>query len=75
MQPQDVVTAEWVRMKCQYGCGGYGRCLTCPPHSPTPRQTRRLLDEYETAYLLWWGSGHPDRRGLGEIERDVFGRK
>ena len=32
----EVYCAEWVRLRCQYGCGGYGRCLTCPPYSPTP---------------------------------------
>ncbi|MCK5614996.1 hypothetical protein KAR91_74730, partial [Candidatus Pacearchaeota archaeon] len=26
-----IVTAPWVRLKCQYGCGGYGQRLTCPP--------------------------------------------
>jgi len=72
VSPGDVVTAEWVRMKCQFGCGGYAMCLTCPPHSPTPQQTRRMLDEYGTAYLIWWGANHRDRRELAEIEREVF---
>ena len=72
VDPSDVVTAEWVRMKCQFGCGGYGMCLTCPPHSPTPRQTRRMLDEYKTAYMLWWGSDHPARDAIVNIEREVF---
>ena len=42
--PTSVVTAQWVRLKCQYGCSGYGLRLTCPPHSPTPSQTRVLLE-------------------------------
>ena len=29
-----------------------GRCLTCPPHSPTPEETRRLVDGYETILFL-----------------------
>jgi len=70
--PADVPTAEWVRMKCQFGCGGYGRCLTCPPHSPAPQQTRRMLDEYSTAYLMWWGPDSCSREVLAEIEREVF---
>ena len=57
--PGQVVTAEWVRMKCLYGCTP-GRCLTCPPHSPTPTQTRRLLDEYTTILLLRFDV-HPER--------------
>ena len=31
IDPATVVTGNWVRLKCQYGCGGYGACLTCPP--------------------------------------------
>jgi len=50
--PASVVTAPWVRLKCQYGCGGYGRRLTCPPYSPTPEQTRAVLDCYQTAVLV-----------------------
>ena len=52
LAPHQVVTAEWVRMKCLYGGCHVGRCLTCPPHSPTPAQTRVLLDEYATILLL-----------------------
>ncbi|RLE65613.1 MAG: hypothetical protein DRJ47_04580 [Thermoprotei archaeon] len=28
-----IVVREWVRLKCQYSCGGYGGCLTCPVSS------------------------------------------
>jgi len=47
-----VVTAEWVRLKCLYGGCSTGRCLTCPPYSPEPARTRRLLDEYRSVLLL-----------------------
>jgi predicted metal-binding protein len=50
--PRQVFTATWVRLRCQYGCSEYGQCLTCPPHSPTPETTRKMLDEYQTAILL-----------------------
>ena len=43
IHPSSVVTAPWVRMKCQFGCPGYGRGLCCPPHTPTPDQTRAAL--------------------------------
>ena len=36
IDPKTVVAAEWVRLKCQFGCDGFGKCLTCPPHSPAP---------------------------------------
>jgi predicted metal-binding protein len=52
ISPKQVFTAEWVRRKCQYGCDGYGVHLTCPPYSPTPQETRRMLDEYDSAILI-----------------------
>lgn len=52
IHPRNVVTAEWVRLKCQYGCGCYGTCLTCPPFSPTPEYTKRALDCYSRAIVL-----------------------
>ena len=52
IEPRSIVTAEWVRLKCQYGCTGYGMSLCCPPHTPTPDRTRRVVDAYEKAILL-----------------------
>ena len=82
LAPGLVVTAEWVRLKCQFGCDGYGRCRTCPPDSPTPRQTRRLLDEYARAILLRRGphtvyDEHDQhyvalRRTAADLERELF---
>jgi len=72
VDPRKIPTAEWVRTKCQFGCGGYGQCLTCPPHSPTPERTRRLLDEYSAGFLIHWGNNAGSRDVLGEIERHVF---
>lgn len=52
IKPSKVVTAHWVRLKCQYGCKNYGTRYTCPPYSPTPEDTRKVLDEYVRAYLI-----------------------
>jgi predicted metal-binding protein len=52
IKPGEVVVRNWVRLKCQYGCGGYGQRLTCPPYSPTPEETRRILKEYEWAIFM-----------------------
>jgi predicted metal-binding protein len=73
ISPQNVVTAEWVRWKCQYGCGGYGKRLTCPPYSPRPEETRRMLDEYGTAILIHCSesSGHI-KEIIPTIEREAF---
>lgn len=56
IEAKDVVVADWVRLKCQFGCSGYGKCLTCPPYSPTARETRRVLSCYDTALLMKFNS-------------------
>ena len=71
--PQQVFTAEWVRLKCQYGCGGYGRRLTCPPYSPTPQETRRMLDEYGIAILIHSPEKQTELRELVVVlEQEAF---
>ncbi len=52
IDPGSVVTAEWVRLKCQYGCPGFGESLCCPPRTPTPDITRKVIDSYQNAILL-----------------------
>ncbi len=46
VKAEDVIVADWVRLKCQYGCGGYGKRLSCPPYSPTPSETRKVMAGY-----------------------------
>lgn len=68
-----VVVANWVRLKCQFGCGGWGRCLTCPPYSLTPEQTSKILSEYRKALLVHSKGSHPGLRKLmSELERFAF---
>jgi predicted metal-binding protein len=52
IRTSEVFTAPWVRMKCQFGCAGYGKTLCCPPHTPTPDEMRKILDSYIHALLL-----------------------
>jgi len=68
---ETVKTAEWVRMKCRFGCGGWDGCLTCPPHSPMPQQTQRMLDDYQWAVLFRMKQGG-SREIAAKLEREVF---
>ena len=52
VDPHSVATADWVRMKCQFGCPGFGLSHCCPPHTPTPDLTRKVIDSYQKAILL-----------------------
>lgn len=70
---KDVFTSAWVRQKCKYGCDGYGQCLTCPPYSPTPEDTRKVLDSYDTAILVHCTDEWHDVRDIVvQLEREVF---
>jgi len=62
IDPREVAVREWVRFKCRYGCKGYAKHLSCPPYSPKPDETSRMLSEYEHAMLLRF-DGVPGREG------------
>jgi predicted metal-binding protein len=70
--PRQVFTATWVRLRCQFGCSEYGQCLTCPPYSPTPETTRKMLDEYQSAILLHGTEWESVREIARTLERNVF---
>ncbi len=72
IKPADVVTAEWVRWKCQYGCEGFGGSLVCPPYTPTPSETRKMLDEYSRAILFEASPGVHVKKTASSLERELF---
>jgi predicted metal-binding protein len=78
---RNVVVGNWVRLKCQYGCGGYGEYLTCPPYSPTPDYTKKMIGEYTRGLLMQIENVSPVnrprlgsrlRRIVADLEREVF---
>ncbi len=69
---KDVETAAWVRLKCQYGCGGYGQCLVCPPFTPSPEQMRKVLDAYTRAILIHCDADADVKAMVADLERDIF---
>jgi predicted metal-binding protein len=72
IRADSVVTAAWVRLKCQYGCGGYGSSLCCPPHSPTPEATARVLAGYRRALLLHCRRPTRPTPLVVALEREIF---
>lgn len=65
-----VVAAEWVRMKCLFGCDEPGVSRTCPPNdAPSVEQTKRVLDEFEEAILLGVGPIVGEERSDAESRR------
>jgi predicted metal-binding protein len=81
--PEDIVVAQWVRMKCMYGCKSYGKNASCPPSVPSVAECQRFFDEYRHAALFHFektvnkpGDRHAWSRkvnsGLVKLERAVF---
>ncbi len=83
MNPQEIVVAQWVRMKCTFGCSNYGKNATCPPNVPSVSECRQFFDEYSTAAIFHfektmdepedrhaWSKGV--NRELLKLERAVF---
>ena len=83
IDPASVVVAEWVRMKCLFGCGEYGRNASCPPNVPPVDDCGRFFREYSEAVVFHFRKRVPrpeDRHAwtrevagrLVDLERDVF---
>lgn len=81
IEPASVVTAAWVRLKCQFGCPGYGKSHCCPPHTPSPETTRKVIDSYRKAILLHRRIADGSRRreetrrfnaSIVQLEIDIF---
>jgi predicted metal-binding protein len=71
-----IVVAEWVRLKCHYGCPSYGKRLDCPPNEFSLDLTRRFLAEYRRALVLKLRRlprYQPEGSGLvHRVERELF---
>lgn len=49
---KDIRVANWVQLKCRYGCQRFNQSWCCPPATPSPDQVRAILGEYALALLL-----------------------
>jgi len=83
IKPENIVVSQWVRMKCTFGCGEYGRNATCPPNVPTVAECERFFREYSDAAVFHFEKkvDKPEDRHawsrrlnmkLSKMEREVF---
>jgi predicted metal-binding protein len=83
IDPKNIVVAQWVRMKCMFGCGSYGRNASCPPNVPSVAECRAFLDDYSTGVVMHFQKAverpedrHAWSKGVNskllELERAVF---
>ena len=83
LDARDIVVAEWVRMKCLFGCPDYGKNAACPPNTPPVDACARFFREYKRAVVFRFAKTvdkpedrHPWSRKINlellEIEAEVF---
>lgn len=72
IDPLSVVIGHWTRYKCQYGCEAYGKSLCCPPNTPTPDETKKILSDYNVGLLVHFGGDVRVTKAIAKIEREVF---
>jgi predicted metal-binding protein len=83
IDPSGIIVAQWVRMKCMFGCGEYGRGGACPPNTPAVAECERFFKEYSDALILHFEGtmDQPEERHawsakinakLLKLEREMF---
>ena len=83
LDPAEIVVAEWVRMKCLYGCREYGKNAACPPNAPSVAECARFFRDYKRAAVFHFAKTverPEDRHAWGrkvnldllKLEGDVF---
>jgi predicted metal-binding protein len=70
---EKIASAPWVRLKCRYGCRGFGKNLQCPPNGQNDLETERLLNSYKWAILLEGAPpGRQFHQRLVDLEKKAF---
>ena len=59
IKTSQIVVAQWVRLKCRYGCEHYNTNWCCPPATVTVKEAKDILREYKSALLLSGEADHP----------------
>jgi predicted metal-binding protein len=73
MEPKDVVVDERVLYKCIWACPRYNKSLMCPPYTPIPEDTKRLLNQYRYALLVRIEGRPEDFAGARAKEEKRYG--
>lgn len=64
-----IVTAPWTVYKCKFGCDFYNKSYSCPPHVPTWRETRKMIDCFSYGILFNMKDGA--KKGVSELAVEV----
>jgi len=83
IDPREIVVAQWVRMKCTFGCSEFSRNACCPPSTPSVPECRQFFAEYRDGVIFHFQKQvekpedrHAWSKGVNEVlvrlERAVF---
>jgi predicted metal-binding protein len=84
ISPKDIIVAQWVRMKCIFGCPNYGKNACCPPGNvPSIPECRAFFQEYGAGvifHIAKYFDSPQDRhawsrdlcKSFSALEREVF---
>ncbi|AKB60310.1 DUF2284 domain-containing protein [Methanosarcina mazei] len=87
MKAGDIPIENRIALKCAYGCRGYGKRLSCPPHIMSVDEFRKVIREYSSALLLveeldtsgiqdvleaWSGLRKDSFHKMFELEQEAF---
>ncbi len=66
---ENIVVADWVQLKCRYGCPNFDSNWCCPPATPNADAARSLLQEYTQSLLLVGRQTNPQFYRNSKIRR------
>jgi predicted metal-binding protein len=80
---EQIVVSHWVRMKCVFGCPGYGQNASCPPNTLAVTDCEKFFQEYTKGVIFHFEKKleNPEDRHewsrelnlkLIELEKEVF---
>lgn len=52
INPKELICAQRVRLKCQYGCSSYNTNYCCPPETPELATSEKIFHEYGQGILI-----------------------
>jgi predicted metal-binding protein len=81
--PQNMVIAHWVRMKCMFGCKEYGKNACCPPNTLSVDECKSFFRDYTECVVFHFEKQfenpedrHEWTKGINQrllrLEREVF---
>ncbi|MGA3297814.1 MAG: DUF2284 domain-containing protein [Candidatus Bathyarchaeia archaeon] len=71
---QKIVIAQWVRMKCMFGCTEYGKSASCPPNIPSVAECERFFRDYTEAAIFHFEKKSISKKRSTNLRTVTLGR-